>query len=178
MSCGASATIRWAAFLAFSTLSPASNTASLSLAPPRDLMPPCWLMVSIARSAAIFITWPWRAQGPDIGAISPTSTSGRCASARQATNASEVKSAIPTVRCAKVAIMPSSLLLVSSSHAQIRLPYAIVARQLLVRAFQHRTPRFQDVAAVGVVQRFGDALLDQQDRESRLRVDGDDALED
>jgi hypothetical protein len=32
--------MRCAAFLAFSTLSPASNTASLSFAPPRDLMPP------------------------------------------------------------------------------------------------------------------------------------------
>src|SRR5579884_4461089 len=39
------------------------------LAPPSDLMPPAPLMSSIARSAPIFNSWPWRAHGPDSGAI-------------------------------------------------------------------------------------------------------------
>jgi len=65
----------WAACLAFSALSPASATTSLNLAPPSDLTPPALLMSSIAMSAPSFISWPWRAQGPDIGAIKMILTS-------------------------------------------------------------------------------------------------------
>ena len=72
---GSWATRRWAAFFAFSALSPASAMMSLSLAPPRDLMPPAALMSSIAISAPFFTRSPWRAQGPESGAISATFTS-------------------------------------------------------------------------------------------------------
>src|SRR5262245_45045424 len=63
--------MRWAAFLAFSTLSPASNTMSFNLAPPSALMPPALLTFSIARLAPLTIRSPCRAHGPDIGAIRP-----------------------------------------------------------------------------------------------------------
>ena len=45
---GSCATILCAVFLAFSTVSPASNTTSFILAPPIAAMPPAWLMSSIA----------------------------------------------------------------------------------------------------------------------------------
>ena len=72
---GSCAIMRCAAFFAFSTLSPASNMSSFILAPPSALMPPCLLMSSIARLAPLSIRSPWRAHGPDIGAISATLTS-------------------------------------------------------------------------------------------------------
>ena len=68
---GSCAIMRCDAFFAFSTLSPASKTTSFSLAPPSALMPPCPLMSSMARLAPLSMRSPWRAHGPDIGAISP-----------------------------------------------------------------------------------------------------------
>ena len=72
---GSEATKRWAAFFAFSVESPASAVTRRNLAPPIDVMPPPLLMSSIAIWAPFNIKSPWRAQGPDSGAISPTFTS-------------------------------------------------------------------------------------------------------
>src|SRR5262245_37999345 len=52
---------------------------SLSLAPPSALMPPPALMSSTASCAPFSMRSPWRAHGPDIGAINPTLTSLICA---------------------------------------------------------------------------------------------------
>ena len=66
---------RWAALTAFSTLSPASASRRTILAPPSALMPPWLLISSMAISAPIFLSWPWRAQRPDSGATSAIFTS-------------------------------------------------------------------------------------------------------
>jgi len=60
---------RCAAFLAFSTLSPASAVISLILAPPRALMPPAALMSSTAICAPLTCSSPLRAHGPDSGTM-------------------------------------------------------------------------------------------------------------
>ena len=101
--CGASATMRCAAFFAFSTLSPASNTESFSFAPPSDRIPPCWLIAAIASSAADFITCPCRAHGPDIGAMRPTSMSG-AARTPVAASASPAATAMPAKRRRRASI--------------------------------------------------------------------------
>ena len=61
---------RCAALTAFSTLSPASASRRTILAPPSALMPPWLLISSMAISAPIFLSRPWRAQRPDSGATS------------------------------------------------------------------------------------------------------------
>jgi hypothetical protein len=52
-------------------------------------------MESMARSAATFMTWPCRAQGPDMGAIRPTSMSFFCAAAPNAAKDSATVTAAP-----------------------------------------------------------------------------------
>src|SRR5688572_2640102 len=86
--------MRCAAFFAFSTLSPASNTSSFIFAPPIDLMPPAALMLSIARLAPFSIRSPCRAQGPDIGAISATFTSVCACAAPALPSASDSASSV------------------------------------------------------------------------------------
>ena len=76
---GSCAVSRCAAFFAFSAESPASATTSLRRAPPSALMPPFWLISSTAISAPIWINWPCRAHGPEIGAMTATLTSFACA---------------------------------------------------------------------------------------------------
>src|SRR3972149_1929425 len=79
---------RWAAPVAFSTLSPASVGTSTIFAPPRALIPPWPLISSMAISAPYFMNCPWRAQRPERGATRATFTSAASAAAAMSAAAS------------------------------------------------------------------------------------------
>ena len=87
---GVWAIIRWAASLAFSALSAASNGIRRSFAPPRAFMPPASLTSSMASSAPSFSRIPERAHGPLRGTSMAILTSaGACARACDAREAAE-----------------------------------------------------------------------------------------
>src|SRR5262245_16899614 len=124
--------MRCAAFFAFSTLSPASNTNSLSLALPSALMPPCRLMSSMARLAPLSIRSPWRAHGPDIGAMRPIFTSV-CAEAGE-------RIATPSATPAHI----FHLVMTSSRHATANLFFDHFGRRSYTKP---RAMRLQEVRA-------------------------------
>src|SRR4029434_6027685 len=64
----------------------ASASRRTILAPPRALMPPWLLISSIAISAPICLSWPWRAQRPDSGATSAILTSSAASAGRGPTS--------------------------------------------------------------------------------------------
>src|SRR6267143_1969405 len=165
------ATSRCAAFFAFSALSPASTTSSRMRAPPIDLMPPARLMSSIAMSAPFFISSPWRAHGPDIGAIIATRTSLACDHAG------------PALTAIAAASMSFTIVLIVSppfrktSHPKIRPFHLLVCEQRFVRPFENEAPRLEHITVVAGSERLGDALLHQQHRKAGLAVDCLDAGE-
>src|SRR5690606_34051732 len=185
---GWSATMRCAAFFARSTLSPASTTTSWIGAPPSAATPPCALMCSTAISAPIRITWPWRAQGPDNGTISPILT-GVCAAAGSARSAAasaatarRVNLESPVLRMAVLSlIIPYSFLLLArrpTSQAEVRTTDTVVVFQRSVISLEDHAAGLEHVAAVGEMKRLRDALLDEQDAHATVAVDRDDPVED
>ena len=167
---GSCATSRCAAFFAFSAESPASIATSSSLAPPIDLMPPSSLISSMAVSAPHFTSVPWRAQGPLSGAI--TATLIGLGWARSMRHGIDVVASVaaPSAPCLMivrlVVFMASSVSLAADLHSKISAPHAFVRHQRLVRPFHRDAAGLQHVAVVAGLQRLGDALLDQQDRQS------------
>src|SRR6267378_2048097 len=166
------ATSRCAAFFAFSALSPASTTSSRMRAPPIDLMPPARLMSSIAMSAPFFISSPWRAHGPDIGAIIATRTSLAC------DHAGPALTAIAAASMAFAIVLIVSPPFRKTSHPKIRPFHLLVCEQRFVRPFENEAPRLEHITVVAGSERLGDALLHQQHRKSGQAVDLLDAGED
>src|SRR5258708_953574 len=158
------ATSRCAAFLACSALSPASTTSSRMRAPPIDLMPPARLMSSIAMSAPFFISSPWRAHGPDIGAIIATRTSFAC------DHAGPALTAIAAASMAFTIVLIVSPPFRKTSHPKIRPFHLLVCEQRFVRPFEDETPRLEHITVVAGSERLGDALLHQQHRKSGQAV--------
>src|SRR6202165_4607119 len=159
------ATSRCAAFFAFSALSPASTTSSRMRAPPIDLMPPARLMSSIAMSAPFFISSPWRAHGPDIGAIIATRTSLACDQAGPALTA--IAAASMTFTIVLIVSPPFR----KTSHSKIRPFHLFVCEQRFGRPFEDEMPRLEHIAIVAGSERLGHALLHQQHRKPGLAVD-------
>src|SRR5436190_439405 len=77
--------------------------------------------------------------------------------------------------CKRVCLFSNSSRLL---HAQVRLPHPIVGAQTLVVALQDDAAGFQHVAVVGGLERFGDALLHEQNRETGLLPDLQQLVED
>src|SRR5712692_2538510 len=185
---GSWATRRWAAFLAFSAESPASRTTSRSLAPPRALIPPCALMSSMARSAPSCISLPWRAHGPDSGAMSATLTSLDWATAVPAAPSAATAKATPVARATArrpprwVSEGPRRRLTIGVPppclQAQIEALDTLVGQQPLRWPFQHDASGIEDVATVARFERFGDPLFHEQDGQAVATVDLRDAPED
>src|SRR6185503_12358712 len=192
---GSCAIRRCAAFLAFSAESPASIRTSSIFAPPIALIPPLALISFAAVSAPHLMSVPWRAQGPESGAMTAILTGFPCArSKRHGIAVAVARLAAPSAPCLMivrlVVMISSTSLLCRSTSAPIVAPYfrcshskispshALVRYQCLVRAFHRDTAGLKHIAAVAGFQCLGDALLDQQDRHAVLRVDLVDALED
>src|SRR5689334_3786072 len=183
---GSCATSRWAAFLAFSALSPVSYSTSFILAPPRALMPPALFTSSMAISAPICSRIPCRAHGPDSGTTRAIFTSfGVCARARRTGSAAAAVAARPILMAVRRPIFEGSGVVMRSpslvscfGQAQVRPAHPVVGQQGLVSPFQHDVPRLQHVAVVGALQRLGHALFDQEARDAVLPVDLRDAVED
>src|ERR1019366_2358262 len=175
---GSCATMRCAASLDFSEESPASNSISFSLAPPRALMPPAPLTSSIAMRAPICSSNPLRAQGPDNGTSMAILTSaGLSARALPATAAAPARLNAPRRPIGLISAIIVSPFCSLVGQAEVGFAYSVVGHQRIIRAFQHHVARFQHVTMIGQFQRLGDPLLDQQDSNA-IRVDLRDAFED
>src|SRR5215472_9582489 len=183
---GSCATRRCAAFLAFSAVSPVSYRTSFILAPPRALMPPLLLTSSMASSAPICSRMPWRAHGPERGTTRAIFTSrGFCARARRGTSTAAVP-ASPILMAVRRPIDEGMVMRVISiwlwvlrvGQPEVRAADPIVGEQGLVRPIEHDMTRLQHVAMVRALERFGHALLHEEDGQPVLAVNLGDALED
>src|SRR4051794_37510312 len=74
--------------------------------------------------------------------------------------------------------LPIRSLMARSLHAEIGLAHTIVRPQSLIVAFERDAAGLEDVAVIGGLERFCDALLDQQDCQVRLPTDFDQPFED
>src|SRR5262244_1884207 len=183
---GSCATRRCAAFLAFSAVSPVSYRTSFILAPPRALMPPLLFTSSMASSAPICSRMPWRAQGPESGTTRAIFTSrGFCARARRGASAAAVATS-PVLMAVRRPINEGVVMRVVSiwlwvlrvGKPEVRAADPIVGEQGLVRPIEDDVTRLQHVAVVRALERFGHALLHEEDGQPVLAVNLGDALED
>src|SRR5262249_41526924 len=160
---GFCATRRCAAFFAFSAESPVSRVMSFTLAPPSDLMPPELLMSSIAISAPMRTSSPWRAHGPESGTITAISTSFCCAAAGPG-----AASAAANASAGKVSqgLCIASSKLCYCLHPEIHASDAVVRQERVVGSFQHHAAGFENIAEIAGLYRLGDPLLHQQNGQS------------
>src|SRR5438552_1494776 len=89
---------RWITFSvcepATSGLDSVSATMYFSLAPPRDLMPPCWLTRSQPSWKAFHVRWPQAALGPVRATTAASNTSFGCAVARRGARVVEAAASV------------------------------------------------------------------------------------
>src|SRR5882757_9579726 len=127
---------------------------------------------------------------PESGTIRPTLTSAGCC-ARATVDSPMAAAPESTVRRVTdvfdvfsaplswlIFVLPLRLLIDRSLHAEIRLADTVVRPQSLVVTFERDAAGLEDVAVIGGLQRFRDALLDQQDCQLRLPADFDQPFED
>src|SRR5208282_1280642 len=180
---GFCATTSCAAFFAFSGESPVSAVMSFILAPPSAFTPPALLMSSIAISAPMRSSRPWRAHGPESGTMSATSTSlgwawaGACASVRRPSAPAAAAIAARNSRLiVRVILFPPWA--TARSHAEIDRSDAVILEECFARAGEDDSASLEHVAEVAGLHGLRHPLLDEQDSEPVLAMQLADALED